>query len=89
MYNMNIYERLACSHDDKKEALVTLDKVLELSKKAKSSGLLSLEPEIDMVRPEIFKKSIQLLIDGIEPETLKEILLIMPYVEAMKGKNCL
>lgn len=46
MYGMNIYEKLACSHSDKKEALNTLDKILELSEKAKCSGLLSLEQEL-------------------------------------------
>ena len=75
MYDMNVYEKLACSHSDKKEALSTLDKILELSEKAKCFGLLSLEQEIDAVQPEIFKKSIQKLIDGIEPESLREILM--------------
>lgn len=77
MYDMNIYERLTCSHSDKKEALSILDKILELSDKAKCSGLLSLEQEIDAVQPEIFKKSIQMLIAGIEPESLREILMNM------------
>jgi hypothetical protein len=89
MYDMNIYEKLACSHDDKKEALDTLDKVLELSEKAKCSGLLSLESEIDAVQPEIFKKSIQILIDGIEPESLKEILLNYALCGGYKGKELL
>lgn len=89
MYDINIYEKLACSHDDKKEALSTLEKVLELSEKAKHSGLLSLEPEIDRVQPEIFKKSIQLLIDGIEPESSKEILLNYTLCGGYKGKDLL
>ena len=89
MYDMNIYERLACSHSDKKESLSTLDKILELSEKAKCSGLLSLEQEIDAVQPEIFKKSIQMLIDGIEPESLREILLNYALCGGYKGKKLL
>jgi len=89
MYDMNIYERLTCSHSDKKEALYTLDKILELSEKAKCSGLLSLEQEIDVVQPEIFKKSIQMLIDGIEPESLREILMNYTLCGGYKGKELL
>lgn len=76
MYNSSVYECLAaCSFDDKKEALATLDRVLELSSKAKNSGLISLEQELESPQPELFRKSIQLLVDGIEPESLREILL--------------
>nr|WP_221226860.1 helix-turn-helix domain-containing protein [Paenibacillus baekrokdamisoli] len=89
MYDINIYEKLACSHDNKKEALSTLDKVLELSERAKHSGLMSLEPEIDMLQSEIFKKSLQLLIDGIESESLREILLNYALCGGYKGKDLL
>ena len=89
MYDMNIYERLLCSNDEKTEALSTLDKVLQLSEKAKISGLLSLEPEIDIVELEFFKKSIQMLIDGVEPEALKEILLNYTLCGNYRGKELL
>jgi hypothetical protein len=89
MYDMNIYEKLECSHSNKKEVLETLDKVLELSEKVKCSGLLSLEQEIDAVQPEIFKKSIQMLIDGIEPEALREILMNYTLCSGYKGKALL
>ncbi|HEX3030017.1 MAG TPA: helix-turn-helix domain-containing protein [Clostridia bacterium] len=89
MYDTNIYEWLACSHSDKKEALSTLDKILELSEKSKCSGILSLEPEIDTVQPEIFKKSLEMLIDGIEPQSLREILLNYTLCGGYKGKELL
>jgi AraC-like DNA-binding protein len=89
MYDINIYEKLICSHDEKYEALSTLDRILELSAKAKNSCLLSLEPEIDKVQPEFFKKSIQMLIDGIEPESLKAILLNYALCSGCKGKELL
>lgn len=89
MYDMNIYERLACSNDDKKEALSTIDKVLQLSEKVKISGILALEQEIDIVESEFFKKSIQLLIDGVEPEALKEILLNYTLCGDHRGKELL
>ncbi len=89
MYEANIYEKLMCSNSDKQEALSTFDKILELSQKARCSGLLSLEPEIDTVQPEIFKKSLQLLIDGIESGYIKEILMNYTLCEGYKGKELL
>lgn len=46
----------------------------ELSKKARREGLLSLEDDIDKVQDEFLKKGLQMVVDGIEPETIKEIL---------------
>jgi len=89
MYEMNMYQNLICSHDDKKEALTILDKLLELSEKAKRSGLLSLEQEIYVVQPDFFIKSIQMLIDGIEPESLREILMNYTLCGGYKGKELL
>ncbi|WP_127533206.1 helix-turn-helix domain-containing protein [Paenibacillus kobensis] len=89
IYDMRIYENLTCSHDEKREALRTLEKVLELSDKAQQSGLLSLEPEMERVYPEFFKKSIQLLIDGIEPKSLREILQNYVLCGGYRGKELL
>ncbi|HEY2494319.1 MAG TPA: helix-turn-helix domain-containing protein [Paenibacillus sp.] len=88
-YDMILYDKLACSHDDKLEALSTLDQLLELSDQARQSGLLSLEPEIEKVQPDIFKKSIQLLVDGIEPDSIKEILMNYAISGGWRGKDLL
>lgn len=45
-----------------------------LSKKARREGLLSLEDEISEIEDEFLKKGLQMVVDGIEPETIKEIL---------------
>lgn len=46
----------------------------DLSKKARREGLLSLEDEIEKINDEFEKKGLQMVVDGIEPETIKEIL---------------
>lgn len=89
MYDINIYERLVCSKEEKKKALRTLDKILQLAEQAKSSGLLSLESEIDRVEPEIFKNSLEMLLDGVEAIILKEILLNYTLCGNYKGKELL
>ncbi|PRR83973.1 motility protein A [Clostridium vincentii] len=46
----------------------------DLSKKARKEGLLSLEDEIAQLKDDFLKKGLQMVVDGIEPETIKEIL---------------
>ncbi|MCY6370382.1 motility protein A [Clostridium ganghwense] len=46
----------------------------EISKKARREGLLSLEEDIEKVDDPFLKKGLQMVVDGIEPETIKEIL---------------
>lgn len=46
----------------------------DLSKKARREGLLSLEDEIAQLEDDFLKKGLQMVVDGIEPETIREIL---------------
>lgn len=89
MHDINVYKDLICSKEEKSEVLGTLDKILELSERANQFGLLSLETEINEVQPVFFKKSIQMLIDGIEPESIKKILLNYAMCSGYKGKELL
>ncbi|MCI5726310.1 MAG: MotA/TolQ/ExbB proton channel family protein [Clostridium sp.] len=45
-----------------------------LSKRARREGLLSLEDEISNLDDAFLKKGLQMVVDGIEPETIREIL---------------
>lgn len=49
-------------------------KFSQLSRKARREGLLSLEDEVNEVEDEFFKNALQMVIDGVEPESIKEIL---------------
>jgi chemotaxis protein MotA len=49
-------------------------KFVDLSKKARREGLLSLESEIESINDDFIKSGIQMVVDGIEPETIREIL---------------
>ena len=49
-------------------------KFTELSKKARKEGLLSLEDEIAEIDDDFLKKGLQMVVDGIEPETIKNIM---------------
>lgn len=52
----------------------TINRFSDLSKKARREGLLSLEDEIAVIEDSFLKKGLQMVIDGIEPETIKDIL---------------
>lgn len=46
----------------------------DISKKARREGLLSLEDDISQIDDQFLKKGLQMVVDGIEPEMIKEIL---------------
>lgn len=51
-----------------------IQKFVELSKKARREGLLSLESEVEAIDDSFIKNGIQMVVDGIEPETIREIM---------------
>lgn len=62
-----------------------IEQFSNLSKKARREGLLSLEEEISQLDDEFLKKGLQMVVDGIEPETIKEILEL--EVQAMESRH--
>ncbi|HBM81498.1 MAG: motility protein A [Clostridiales bacterium] len=51
-----------------------IEKFVSLSKKARKEGLLSLEEEIDSIDDDFLKSGIQMVVDGQEPETIRDVL---------------
>lgn len=58
-----------------------------LSQRARREGLLSLEEEINNIDDEFLKKGMQMVVDGIEPETIKEILELEIDESENRGMN--
>lgn len=52
----------------------TLDTILEWSQKARRGGLLALEPFIEQQQDIFQRRGLQMLVDGAEPEVLRETL---------------
>lgn len=48
--------------------------LVELSVKARRDGLLALEKDVREVSDQFFKRGLQLVVDGMEPEFIKEVL---------------
>lgn len=51
-----------------------IDSFVNLSKQARREGLLSLENSIENIEDRFLKSGVQMIIDGMEPETIREIL---------------
>ena len=51
-----------------------IDKVIELANVARREGLLALEEAVDEVNDEFLKKGVMLIVDGTDPEMVKNIL---------------
>ncbi|MEG0307347.1 MAG: motility protein A [Clostridium sp.] len=49
---------------------------VNLSKKARRDGLLSLEDEIQQIENDFVKKALNMIVDGIEPESIREIMTL-------------
>lgn len=50
----------------------TIRMLVELSQKARREGLLALESEQEKLDDEYVKQSLQLIVDGVEPDTIRE-----------------
>jgi chemotaxis protein MotA len=46
--------------------------MVDLSQKARKEGLLSLETEMDTIEDDFIKQAIQLVVDGVEPELIRD-----------------
>lgn len=69
-----------------KDKVSFIENIIEISKKARKEGMLSLEGEIDNLDDEFLKQGIKLIIDGAEEDALVSILEseVENYEEKMK-----
>ncbi|MCY6959608.1 motility protein A [Clostridium brassicae] len=51
-----------------------INKFSDVSKKARREGLLSLEEDIEKIDDNFLKKGLQMVVDGLEPETIRDIM---------------
>jgi chemotaxis protein MotA len=52
----------------------TIDEIIRIATIARKEGVLAVEGQKDSIQNELFKKSIKYVIDGFEPNTVKEII---------------
>ena len=67
------------------DAAATVDHLVDMADKSRREGLLALEAEVGEIDDRFLKKGVQLMIDGTDPELLREIMEI--DAEAMKHRH--
>lgn len=80
----NTLKLLLSSPEDNRQDLVV--KFSELTRKARRDGLLALEDDIITTDDEFLKSGLQLVVDGVEPETIEEILELKLEATAKRHK---
>ncbi|WP_186429940.1 motility protein A [Clostridium sp. BSD9I1] len=78
-YPFNTFKKLfkiiiQAFRESEKSAPDIIGEFVSLSRKARRGGLLSLEDEISSIEEDFLKKGLQMVVDGIEPETIREIM---------------
>lgn len=63
----------------------TIKQLIDLSQKARRNGLLSLEEDEDLINDDFLKQSLQLVIDGAEPEVIADAMDL--EIENMKARH--
>jgi chemotaxis protein MotA len=63
----------------------TVDLFVTMADKARREGLLALEADVDKIHDSFTRKGVQLMIDGTDPELLREIMEI--EADAMKHRH--
>lgn len=65
-----------------------INKFVELSKQARTNGILSLEDEIENLDNDIMSEGLQMVIDGTEPDQIQDMLdLKLAAIERRHGKG--
>jgi chemotaxis protein MotA len=67
------------------DSAATVDLFVNMADKARREGLLALEGDVDQIHDEFTRKGVQLMIDGTDPELLREIMEI--ELESMKHRH--
>lgn len=80
------YERMACSSEEKRQFIELAAYILELSQKAHKKGLLALEPAAEG-RGFFFRKTLELILDGVEPGYLRNVMMNYILTGNDKGRE--
>lgn len=50
----------------------TLEQIIKMAEKARKEGILAIESDIGNIEDPFFRKGLQMLVDGLEPEVIRE-----------------
>lgn len=88
-YGRGFTEMIQCGEDERREIVPVIDTIVQLAEQARRDGLLSLEEAIDDIDHYFLRRGLTLVVDGIEPEIIREALSRLLFSERRKEKEVL
>jgi hypothetical protein len=84
-WNADLARRLHCRDDEKKGLGPIIKRLMDLDRKARDNGFLSLEAELASIDDPLLIIGLRLVMEGISGEALEEILATYLLVEGKSG----
>jgi len=91
VYSLDLFDRLSCTRSEKEQCVEIIASILRYSIKARQKGLLCLEydHDIELIDDALMRKGLQLIVDGTDPETTRDILTNRIFASNIKGIDLL
>lgn len=87
--DLSLAAKAACSKEDQESLVPIVKQLVELSDQASKKGLLSLEGELASVDDPFLKIGLQLIIDKIDQDNIRDILDSDIYYNESNGRELL
>ena len=88
-YDWEFGERIQCSTAEKKECMTLVAEIVAMANKAKRNGLLSLVQEAEDTSHFLLHKGLQLVLEGVNPQMVKQALHYYILAGKYRGKELL
>ena len=84
-WNADLARRLQCREEEKKALGPIIQRLMDLDRKARDEGFLSLESELASIDDPLLAVGVRLVMEGVSGEALEEILATYILVEERSG----
>jgi hypothetical protein len=84
-WNADLARRLHCRDEEKKSLGQVIKRLMDLDRKAREDGFLSLEAELPSITDPLLAIGLRLVMEGISGEALEEILATYLLVDGKSG----
>jgi hypothetical protein len=84
-WNADLARRLKCGDEEKKGLGAIIERLMDLDRKARGEGFLSLEKEFPSLDDPLLTIGVRLVVEGVSGEALEEILSTYLLIEGRSG----
>jgi chemotaxis protein MotA len=85
VYEASFAETLSLGEPERQRLSAMIDTLVSLNDRAREDGLLSLEEVISELSSSFLKLALQLVVDGSEPEEVRQVLQISRHADGFTG----